>query len=344
MIDFEKDNNKKILEVYSNNNIYIININTDCTLEEYSNIINQYKEFENIHIPIRLFIRDNSTSTTPILKEQKLYIIKQNNYDYFISISKDNLKISERKNIQNNIQETVIELNNSIKDYKISKYVHDSNFSTLSCKWYPSKSSSFYLEKKEALSLAKSLLDNLYYMDIDEIINKHNYYGYIILDIYYLYDRLNLINDEDYYPVIRDNIMTLSWPHRFGHTNINKQRYESLDIILNESREKLGTISFNYYHNDSFTYDGNVSYEIKEKFQNNHYATRALCLLKELLKNNDYDKDKSLYISTLKENIASQKVAKNSGGELYYEGTVPKDDPLNYIDGVESVCIYRIKL
>lgn len=330
----------KILEVHFKNNVTIINLNTDCTIEEYSNLIEQYPLIKDTYIPIRQFIRDIPTT----LKEQKLYIIKHNNFDYFISISKEDTKISERKIVQNNIYETIIELNNSSKDYKISEYIHDSNLSTKTCKWYPSKNSIFYLEKNEALSLAKSLLDNLYYMDINKILNEHNYYGYRVLDIYDLYDRLNLVNDEDYYPVINDDVMTLSWPHRFGHTDINKQRYENLDIILNDSKEKVGNISFNYYSNDNFNYEGNVSYEIKEQFQNNHYATRALELLKTLLKDNNYDKDKSLYISTLKDNVSSQKVAKNNDGELYYEGKVPKNNPLYYIDGVEEVKIYRIKL
>lgn len=341
---FNPIENQKILEVYLKNNVTIINIKADCTIEEYSKYIDQYTLVKDIHIPVRQFIRCAPTTSTPILKEQKLYIINHNNYDYFISISKDEVKISERKIVENNIHETVIELNNSYEDYKITKYIHNSNLSTKTCKWYPSRNSVFLLEKNEALSLSKSLLDNLYYMDINKILNTPDYYGYRILDIYNLYDRLNLINDEEYYPVISDNIMTLSWPHRFGHTDINKQRYENLDIILNDSREKVGIISFNYYSNDDFNYDGNVSYEIKKKFQNNHYATRALGLLKTLLKDNDFDQHKSLYISTLKDNIASQKVAKNNGGELYYEGNVPKDNSLNYIDGVEEVRIYRIKL
>lgn len=89
--------------------------------------------------------------------------------------------------------------------------------------------------------------------------------------------------------------------------NINEEKHEFLDIIMNDTREIIGDISFDYMCGSGFTYGGNVSYFIKEEYRHNDYATKALTLLKELLKNNTYSGDKDLYISTLPDNEFSQK-------------------------------------
>lgn len=114
-------------------------------------------------------------------------------------------------------------------------------------------------------------------------------------------------------------------------------------IILNKTKQIVGQTSFNYYQN-GFTYRGNISYYIDEEFRDNHYPTMALGLLKKLLKDNLYTGDKDLYISTKLENYKYQKVILNNNGELFYNGKVPEDDSLNFIDGVKEVKVFRIKM
>lgn len=118
----------------------------------------------------------------------------------------------------------------------------------------------------------------------------------------------------------------------------------SLKISLNESLEIIGSISFHSSSNDDLFFGGNVSYYIEEKFRNQGYATMALKLLKEALKNNKYALENGLVIATVPDNIYSQKVALNNNGHLIYEGSVPKDNLLYSLDHVENVKVYKIDL
>lgn len=191
-------------------------------------------------------------------------------------------------------------------------------------------------KKKEALDIACCLLEKIRkYEDI-----RNTMYCYD------LYDSLSIIPDDYYYPLISNELITLSWPYRFNATDINIQENERLDIILNSTRENIGNISFAFSNDvkEGFTYDGNVSYNVKEEFRNNGYATMALALLKELLKNNKKNKCGYLYISTVPENIYSQKVALKNGGELSYCGLVPTNDSLYFIGGIKEINVYKIKL
>ena len=131
-----------------------------------------------------------------------------------------------------------------------------------------------YLPKNEALSIARTLIE-----EISTIPNISNYIN--ITDITKI---LSIYLNKDYYPVISNEILTLSWQNRYGSTNINEKTRATLEIILNETNEVIGTISFNTSYNPNNSYTGSVSYNIKDEFQNNHYATIALSLLKKLLK------------------------------------------------------------
>lgn len=258
--------------------------------------------------------------------------------EYIIAESNKKIKISESGIVDNYIHETYVEIDKNKKNYEITKYIYDLHRSIISLKSYQTEKldcEEFELSRKDALSLAQSLLENL-----SKISRSHQ----IINIKYCVSEILNLILDKDFYPVISDDILTLSWPNRYRYelTDINEKfSYTSLDIILNDTREKVGEITYNYTLDSGFNYGGNVSYEITEQFQNHHYATRALRLLKELLKNNHYDGDKDLYVSTRPENLKSQKVIKNNNGKLVYEGEVPMDACLI---GVNKVRVYRIEV
>ncbi len=91
-------------------------------------------------------------------------------------------------------------------------------------------------------------------------------------------------------------------------------------------------------------YGGNVDYTIIEKFQNQGYGTQSLALLKELLRDNSYAIKNGLLISTLPDNIYSQKVAIKNGGVLVYDGQVPEDNLLYQLDHVKEVKVYQIQM
>lgn len=117
---------------------------------------------------------------------------------------------------------------------------------------------------------------------------------------------------------IKDNVISLSVSNMVNASEISNKSFECFNIILNKTNEYIGTISFDYY-SKNVEY-GNVSYAIKEEYQNKGYATRALRLLIELLKNNSYKGDKDLYFWVSYYNEYSKKVILNNGGEIISGG------------------------
>ncbi len=328
----KEDSNEKKLITVKESHIIEIHIK-ECSFKDFYND----KSIDKFNISMRHFISDGILSPDTILKEQRIYIIEKENKKYYITLSESQLMISEYSKIGENIYETELEVNYSKNKFKISKYVHDLNYSTGGHKSYPCDSEMlkeyFSLDKQEAFSLVNNLLNNLQKTDgIDDII-----------DCYEIYKILNIIPKEFYNPVISDEKISLSWICTDKNDNINKQEFVLFDIVLNDTKEVIGNITFDYDHT-GFSYYGNVSYEIKYEFRNNHYATRALSLLKQVLKNNEFSGDKDLYISTVPENIKSQKVIQNNNGNLVYEGPVPEYESIHYIDGVKEVKVYRIDM
>lgn len=321
---------KNFVNVSFKNNMTTIEILEDCTLEELNEATKNI-DIDKLKIPVRMYIKNDNN-----LSKQSIAVFECDNNMYIFVNDNDELKLSQRKFLDNRIEETVIYIDKFKEKYKITKYEHDLNYSTKSTKWYPlnnDKMGMFSLDKVEAIAAAYKLLDDIKEDEVDDFIN-----------IEKIYRHLNLVEGYRYYPVIKDEIMTLSWPCRFSETNINKKKNEFFDIILNETKEAVGTISFNYQTASGFTYGGNVSYYIKPEFRGNHYATRALGLLKKLLVKNMFEGDKDLYIATTPENYKSQKVILNNEGELFYKGDVPKNDSINCIDGIKKVNVYKIKI
>lgn len=143
-----------------------------------------------------------------------------------------------------------------------------------------------------------------------------------------------LTNDNDltdtkycceYTSVISDGIISLSIWEKIENDEINNKLIETFDIVLNDTGENIGSISFDYYsRNLQF---GNVSYAILNEFQNKGYATRALRLLVNLLKNNNYEGNKDLYFWISYYNEYSQKVVLNNGGEIISGGESETKSP-----------------
>lgn len=165
---------------------------------------------------------------------------------------------------------------------------------------------------------------------------KSKYTNIILYDEFELYLVTNLINQEKYNTIIEDDDILLLLP-----AFREKTKWMRLTIGLKETYEDIGYIEFDLSKNN-FKYIGNVSYAIKKPFRNKGYATKALGLVKQIVREYGEDVDKCLYISTVEDNISSQCVILNNGGKLYYEGLVPKGDTVRVYNGVDYVKIYTI--
>ena len=124
-----------------------------------------------------------------------------------------------------------------------------------------------------------------------------------------------------YKTIISDDVISLLW-YCYENDNINDFRSANLRIVLNEGKKSIGTISYNL--GDSKI--NNVTYRIFDDYQNKGYATRALSLLKDLIKNNSFKGDKNLYL-TPTNSFSERVILKNDGelihifsptGEIYY--------------------------
>ncbi len=334
-------------------NITKIEILEDCSLAYFFDVIknklpkskiNQIK-MDSIYNPNK-----NINSDDKITKKT-LYIIEIDNKVYniatkikpccgiFLPISSnyDNTYISERVFNNNEIDETVLELLSN-GNYTVSKMIHDKNGNSKSVTTYKKITEiqipdPLRLNKKKALLAVRNLLSNLEKMDnIDSLFP---------IDLIYRY--LNIISEKDYFPVIKDDTLALSWKYN-NEKDINKQMSEGFAIVLNKTKEVVGDISFDYQRKAGFQYEGNISYSIHKEHRHKHFGTRALKLLKELLQNNEFTGDKDLYIAAKPDNKYSQQVAINNGATLIYDGEVPEKESINYIDGIKNVKVYKISM
>lgn len=124
---------------------------------------------------------------------------------------------------------------------------------------------------------------------------------------------------------VSDEIITLEY-----NTNI-------INIILNETSEIVGYISFNYIDTK---YLGDFGCHIYDKYRNKHYATHAMLLLKKLLKNIK----KEILLSISYDNIISDKIISKLDAELIFEGIVPEEYSKNYSEELKHVKVYKLKI
>ena len=82
-------------------------------------------------------------------------------------------------------------------------------------------------------------------------------------------------------------------------------------IRLNVTKMIVGIIKYRGYHYSMML--GDISYEIYEPFRGNNYAYKALCLLSELLYNNNID---DFWITAYTDNIPSNKIIQKFNGEF----------------------------
>ncbi len=149
------------------------------------------------------------------------------------------------------------------------------------------------------------------------------------------------IHRRDYHPSITNSSIGLLSSSFATDTSAS---FLSFDVVLNDTLERIGNIGFHDSRLGELFYSGNVDYTIYNRFQNQGYGTQSLALLKELLQDNPYAIKNGLLISTLPENICSQRVAIKNGGFLVYEGLVPEDNLLYQLDHVREVKVYQIQM
>lgn len=320
---------KEKIRVLDEKGLIKIEILEACTLENFQC---------PIKIPIRILLREGTNLLNTKILTQTIYFYEENEYIYFISQNEDFIHLSQRIIKEDQILEIEVKVDKKKKNYSITKYIHDKNYSTKEVKKYPMKEDSafqfFCLEKKEAICLLQTLINCL------EQSNKIGQF----FSLRELYSCIPLVPDKDFNPVIWNDKITLSVSRFFKDNDILAEKNFIFAIMLNETREKIGSIGYCYHENGGFTYTGNVYYDIEEYYQHQGYATLALELLKNLLQKNKVVNDKDLYISILPNNLYSQKVAVKNHGEVFYHGPVPKEEMLCSLDGVEEVVVYRIKL
>ena len=166
-----------------------------------------------------------------------------------------------------------------------------------------------------------------------------NFYDYINKKII---SKPTIVAKDQYQPVItNDRIGLLS---NSTSINIDTSAFLSFDVVKCDTLELVGEIGFQATEYDEFFYGGNVDYTIYDSFQHQGYGTQSLSLLKELLQQNTYAMKEGILISTLPDNIYSQRIAIKNGGILIYKGLVPRDTSLYKIDHVEEVKVYQIQM
>lgn len=158
---------KDIINVKFEENLVFIEIKDNCKFYDYVKTIDEcYGELNKIFLPMKVFVTNGGNIMNWILYKQKIYIFKYNNYDYMISVSDNEIKISQTILRDNLYHETELIYKNNEKKYTVYKLIHDLNRSTKCPKWYPEEeNNNFYLDKDEAFSMLEDLFINLNKID-----------------------------------------------------------------------------------------------------------------------------------------------------------------------------------
>lgn len=300
----------------------------NCTAEEF------YRELAT-NLSIEEIEQLGNISRNSQEQRKLIYLIETNQAIYSIEKKYPRLRILE-KSIKSSMEREIV-LNQYKKVYKISRRIYDAAGNNLEQQEYDSESpyqKDLYLVRKRLKEETRVLLMNL--KTVSNFIEE--------LEMGDIYHDLDLLLEKEYVPVIQDNIISLCLQSLHKIDSIQKDRMRSFYIILEDTKEIVGEILYDYVIGEGFSYGGNTSYYIKSHFRNCHYATLALKLLKEFLKDHEFEGDKDLYISTEIENECSGRVAQNNAAYLVYEGEVPDGEIIKSLDGVEKVKVYRIMM
>lgn len=308
--------------------------------------VTDYLEFTDNHelgdLPFKVVFIDGYNFLSSSLIPQTVYFYQNDNITYYVTNAKDTLRVTEIVKTDE-INEIILDMNKVDNTFRVTKSLHDLSLSTKYCISYPlgvDYVPELSIDKVEAYSLVKGLIKRVGKIEeLDMVANSYDLCKYT-----------NIVQEHLFHPVTSDEVISISKMFVKDDYNVRNETDQFFDIILNETGEVIGELTYTLYENnfysqdDTIRYEGNVSYKIKKRYQGNHYATRALKLLVDLIKENTCNVDKDLYVSTTVDNYASQKVALYNGAELCYEGVIPDDNKLRLVDGVSEVKIYKIKI
>lgn len=319
---------KKKIKITQTSNILKLEILENCTKVEIYQELAETLSREKMVI-LKTLIQENLKAQTTF------YYLEIGDVMYSIQKSWPDLEIIESTKGKRKERRIVIDQYKKI--YQLFSTTYDDEGKVLKEKKYDSQKLSKENEfkiRKELKEEARTILVRL--TTFKELATE--------LEVRNVYHDLNLLQEKEYVPIISNGTISLS--PKFIHIikDMKKDRMQSFNIILEETKEIVGEISYNYITDAGFSYGGNTSYEIKTPFRKNHYATEALSLLKKLLIENEFEGDKDLYIAVRPENEYSKKVAQNNGGFLVYEGAVPEGELIRSLDQVKEVKVYKIKM
>lgn len=112
------------------------------------------------------------------------------------------------------------------------------------------------------------------------------------------------------------------------------------NVVRKGDNAEVGKISFRIGHNYHSYYNGNIGYEIDEKYRGNHYAFLACQLVLKVAK---YHNMKKIFLTCDHDNAASYKTIEKLGASLIEEVRPPKDW-IYYYEGIERHKIYELRL
>lgn len=112
------------------------------------------------------------------------------------------------------------------------------------------------------------------------------------------------------------------------------------NIILNESKERIGKISIRIGHNYHSYFNGNIGYEIDEAYRGHHYAIEACKMILSVAKAHQMT---YIYLCYDEENVASYKTIEQLGGRLV-EIILPPKDYFGYYEGMSRSRIYQLDI
>ncbi|GAE29385.1 GNAT family N-acetyltransferase [Alkalihalobacillus hemicellulosilyticus] len=109
------------------------------------------------------------------------------------------------------------------------------------------------------------------------------------------------------------------------------------NITLSDSFKPIGNIDIRIGYNDNLYYGGHIGYSVHEANRGNHYAAKAVLLLREVAYAHEMEK---LFITCNPDNIASRKTCEYVGANLLKIVDVPEDNDM-YQRGEKEKCIYE---
>ena len=107
---------KDVVELVSEKEYELIYIKEDCLFKDI-------KEIEKLDIPINIYILEGNNFINKIAKKQKIYNFQYKEIKYIITISNNQINISQSKIEDDFIYETIIEIVEG-KGYNISSNIH----------------------------------------------------------------------------------------------------------------------------------------------------------------------------------------------------------------------------